>query len=130
VGAAYVDPMLLFSPVDLAAVVHLAAPRGGPAAAGTELSPDAGSPGERSAIVGALRVDTRAAVPPPKWWAEAQHDVPTEAEAPVGPSRPVAEAKHARPTRPPGSVTAAVAGTVISVGGFTVARRRWRARGS
>ncbi|MDQ1534135.1 MAG: hypothetical protein QOF28_1896, partial [Actinomycetota bacterium] len=31
VGATYIDPMRLFAPVDLGAVVHLAAPHGGPA---------------------------------------------------------------------------------------------------
>jgi murein DD-endopeptidase MepM/ murein hydrolase activator NlpD len=64
-GASYVDPMALFAPVDLAAVVHLAAPRyGASARADDDLAPV----GERSAIVAALRVDSRPALAPPEWW--------------------------------------------------------------
>jgi murein DD-endopeptidase MepM/ murein hydrolase activator NlpD len=52
VGATYIDPMLLFAPPDLGAVVHLAPPRGGAAA---QTGSGSGEPSERAAIADAVR---------------------------------------------------------------------------
>ena len=116
VGATYVDPILLFEPVDLTAVVHLAAPRHGIAAV-------PGAVGERDAIVDALRVDARRPAPPPAWWGE------TRAEPARPPTPRVAATKPAAPAATPGSgqtppVAVAVIGTTLAVAGTARVRRR------
>ena len=82
VGAGYVDPMALFVPVDLAAVVHLAAPRHGASA-----RPD-GAPAalaERAAIVDAVKVDGRRPLAPPAWWGRAREPARRTVAAAVAP---------------------------------------------
>jgi len=82
VGADYVDPMLLFEPVDLAAVVHLAAPRHGAAARGST-GTDPARVGERAALVDALRADARSPLPPPTWWRSASAGRPPPRSSPA-----------------------------------------------
>ena len=61
IGANYVDPMLLFEPPDLTAVVHLASPRRG-------AMPPEETGDERAGLVDAMRVDARSASRPQAWW--------------------------------------------------------------
>lgn len=127
VGANYVDPMLLFEPVDLSAVVHLAAPRGGPAGPSRPEAHGPGALGERAVLVAALRVDARPAASAPAWWSAA-HPATTEPDARDSPSVPAAASEGGPTPSTRGPVTAVVAATVVAVGGFTRARRRWSGR--
>jgi len=127
VGTTYIDPMRLFTPVDLGAVVHLAAPHGGPAGPSAPQAAGSRSVGERAALVEALRVDARPAIPPPAWWGDTRGGV--RAESPPRPaSRPLRATPSRSPTtRLPGSGAAAVVAG-ISFGGVVVALRSRRSR--
>jgi hypothetical protein len=133
VGATPVDPMLLFAPPDLSAVVHLAAPRGGAAAPAPADPSRSGSPGERAALgssvgeraalAAELRVDARQRAAPPAWW----HDQPeTRPRAPAG------AAEGRRPTWAPSRGGAPVTAPLLTAGGVVVvglgAAQRRRAR--
>jgi Peptidase family M23 len=140
VGATYVDPMLLFGPPDLAAVVHLAEPRHG-AGSGSGAESTVGPSGtlvERAALLAELRMDGTPGAAPPPWWNDAWNDAPIviEGSEPVR-AKPAGVITAARP--PPGSSGAApavvaaavVSGAVVSgaVGGVTARRRRRRGPG-
>jgi murein DD-endopeptidase MepM/ murein hydrolase activator NlpD len=125
VGDGYIDPMLLFEPPDLAAVVHLAEPRRG---AGSDRPPDSGARAERVAVAAELRVDGRAVAPPPAWW----NDPPAVRQ--VTPAARAAPAV-AIPTRPAtGSsddASAAIVGTSVAgtaLGAAELRLRRLRRR--
>lgn len=127
VGATYVDPMLLFEPIDLAAVVHLAAPHGG--LAGPPLSADTTlrSAGERSSLVEALRVDGHPPVPPPPWWADAPHEPRPRPVSRASPRRGATEPTRPASTSSPGPAAAvALAGVALAGVGATRRRRRRR----
>jgi murein DD-endopeptidase MepM/ murein hydrolase activator NlpD len=68
VGATYIDPLLLFAPPDLGAVVHLAVPRG----SATLESSGSGGLSDRAAIAGEVRAEARPALDPPPWWTDPQ----------------------------------------------------------
>jgi murein DD-endopeptidase MepM/ murein hydrolase activator NlpD len=129
VGTTYIDPMRLFGPVDLGAVVHLAAPHGGPAGPSAPQGAGSRSVGERAALVEALRVDARPAIHPPAWWGEMRGDWRggVRAESPPRPAsrRSPATTSRSATTHLPGAGAAAVAAG-ISLGGVVVARRRRR----
>ena len=124
VGDEYIDPMRLFTPPDLAAVVHLASPHFGDAARAGEATD------ERSALAAALRVDARAPSEAPVWWGTAAHarrspPAVTRA-APVSRVGPSAAAPTTGATRH--ALTPVVAGAVVlgALGTARRARRRGR----
>lgn len=131
IGAGYIDPMRLFTPVDLAAVVHLARPHGGPAGFSPEHAP-AGSGEERRTIVGALRVDAHPPAPPPVWWAARPDDAmrpddATRSDATAPESRSAGVAHRFPTNRPTNSsppVIPAIGVAALSAGGLAAARRR------
>jgi Peptidase family M23 len=135
VGATYIDPMRLLAPVDLAAVVHLAAPHGGPAGPLESKPAEAPPAGERAALVAAIRADARPAPRLPAWWDEVGVE-PRAVEPPAEPGPGAitpGETAHAATSRNgPAAVVAAAA--ALSVTGLTAglaSRRRRRAvRGS
>jgi murein DD-endopeptidase MepM/ murein hydrolase activator NlpD len=126
VGDEYIDPMRLFAPPDLAAVVHLAPPRlgasgpmGGPAPVG-----------ERAALVAALRVDARPLPTPPAWWraAAGSPESPARAVRPVPGSRAGPRAVAETPGGARRALTPVVAGALV-LGGLGTARRARRRGG-
>jgi murein DD-endopeptidase MepM/ murein hydrolase activator NlpD len=124
VGDEYIDPMRLFTPPDLAAVVHLASPHFGDAARAREATD------ERSALVAALRVDARPPSKPPVWWGTAPRmrtSPPAVVRAApvsrVGPSAPSVAAPTTGATRH--ALTPVVAGAVV-LGALRTARRARR----
>jgi murein DD-endopeptidase MepM/ murein hydrolase activator NlpD len=131
VGAEYIDPLLLFAPPDLAAVVHLAEPQHGGGAVASS-----GVLAERAALAAELRVDGRGRSSPPAWWHDPVGMVPESPAA--GPTPLGGAALHVvdttrPPPGPPGAVPAAV-GTAVLAGSFGVvggvrARRRRGRRG-
>jgi murein DD-endopeptidase MepM/ murein hydrolase activator NlpD len=122
VGDEYIDPMRLFAPPDLAAVVHLAPSRLG-------ASGGVGGPaplGERAALVAALQVNARPPSTPPAWWraAAGSPESPAPAVRPV----PVSRAGPRVVAATPGTgraLTPVVAGALV-LGGLGAARRARR----
>ena len=87
VGDTDVDPMLLFAPLDLAVVVHLAPPRDGSSSDGPSSDgPSSETVPERVAIAQALRVNALRAAPPPSWWNEVPATAPDTLPPPVVPT--------------------------------------------
>jgi hypothetical protein len=125
VGPTYIDPMLLFAPPDLAAVVHLAEAHHG-AGSGSTIG-SSGTTAERAAVAAELRVDSRTTVAPPPWWNDAPVAIPEPAGSARMPIRAIAT------TRPPpgssGAVRAVVGAAVLSGAVGSAAARRRRRRG-
>lgn len=124
VGADYVDPLRLFTPADLAAVVHLAAPHGGPAGPPVPEHRPSPAAGERVALAAEIRVDARPSTRPPAWWNESRAEPMARPSAPGSPRRPVATrpAPSQRGARSRGAAEMGVA--ALSVGGLAALRRR------
>jgi hypothetical protein len=125
VGAVYVDPMLLFAPPDLGAVVHLTQPHHGASAAPADSGPDT----ERKALAAEIRADGETATAPPSWWDDPPPAGPVaRGELPV--TAGVALATSPSESRP--VVAPAVVGSAFvaaSVGGLAIRRRRRRGPG-
>jgi Peptidase family M23 len=111
VGSTPIDPMLLFAPPDLSAVVHLAAPRGGAAASAPADPSPPGATGERAALAAEVRVDARPRGAPPAWW----HDQPE-----TRPRAPAAGAQPRRPTSAPVHGGGPVTAPLVAAGGVLV----------
>ncbi|HEX4491525.1 MAG TPA: M23 family metallopeptidase [Acidimicrobiia bacterium] len=130
VGDDYIDPMLLFGPPDLGAIVHLAEPHGGSFASAPVAAREAND--ELAVIADEVRVEARSPMsPPPSWWS-----MPGQAADP-----PRAPAARAMPTaarsRAPASSTAwspvgaaPVAGLAAATVAVAARRRRRRAKTS
>jgi hypothetical protein len=122
VGDEYIDPMLLFAPPDLGAIVHLAEPHGGSFRGATEPSV-APSASEVGTIASEIRVDARPPLRPPSWWPTATP--PTSNTTRAARSIPRPRSSHRR--RDPAPVPVIAAGAVVPAGAFLVRRRRRRA---
>jgi murein DD-endopeptidase MepM/ murein hydrolase activator NlpD len=130
VSGSYVDPMLLFAPPDLAAVVHLAAPRGGAAATSEPVNrPGSVAVGERAALIDALRVDARPALAPPVWWDKVRAQPRSGSASPLSYRRASAKTSRPAPTSRRGSLAAVIAVAGPSLAGLAAARRLRRSRG-
>jgi murein DD-endopeptidase MepM/ murein hydrolase activator NlpD len=121
VGDEYVDPMLLFAPLDLGAIVHLAEPHGGAFAVTAATA-------EATVLAAEIRVDARPPLRAPPWWDAAATGSPPPTDRTTArarpPSRPAASSDPAG--GPP--VGSLAAGAVLpAAGAFAWSRRRRRA---
>jgi hypothetical protein len=128
VGDRSIDPMLLFAPPDLAAVVHLAEPRGGATASPppADDSQDRMPPGsvgrsEWAALAASVRLDAIAAVGPPSWWGSGD---PAPVVTRTDPSRLTREVALDHPASFPPPPTLIAFGSAAGVGAAVAARRR------
>jgi murein DD-endopeptidase MepM/ murein hydrolase activator NlpD len=115
VGTTYVDPMLLFAPPDLAAIVHLAEPLGGAANPAAPPASRSDGLGEWASLAASLGVDARPRSAPPAWWSD-----PSPTPLPPGGSAP--RRATANPTGPAPSALASGSSTSGGSAGSTIAR--------
>ncbi len=126
-GDTYVDPMLLFAPPDLAAVVHLAEPR---SAAASDPSSSGDAFAERAALAAELRIDGRTVLAPPPWWNDALPVAgPGRAPARAAPAASAFRTRPASGSPGPVAAVAAVATIPVVAAGGAVAMGRRRRRG-